>query len=52
MRYNEQVNTNRPEKEPKKREVPLSTPGKTTSEQLISSKNRPFLGGNYNGSSK
>ena len=48
MRWNErEVNEDKPQKD-KERDVPLSKAGKDNYEQVLSSKNRPWLGGNYN----
>ena len=48
MRWNESELDKNKEKEPKEREVPLSKPGEDNYEQVIGSKKRPWLGGNYN----
>ena len=48
MRWNEREIEDKGEKEPKEREVPLSKPGDDNYEQVIGSKKRPWLGGNYN----
>ena len=48
MRWNEkEINEDKPLKD-NEREIPLSKPGEDNWEQVVSSKKRPLLGGNYN----
>ena len=48
MRWNESEISKDDTSKPKEREIPLSKPGEDNLEQVISSKKRPWLGGNPN----